>query len=237
MKIKTYLFVCIIISHFSLLNAQNVGINDDGSTPNSNAILDIKTSSNDKGVLLPRLTSSQRTSFGSSLAASEQSMMVYDTDTKSYWYWNGTVWNEFLQNQSGWKINGNSGTNSASNFIGTTDAQDLILKSNNVVGLQIDNSSGYVGIGHNFNFGILAQLHIRTQGSTDATYAFGFQSGLGYVYYITDAGTVFHTGNYNLTGRFIQNGGLSRKAENTFSYIRHNTQSVPDTSEAGLAIS
>ena len=37
----------------------------------------------------------------------------------------------------GWSTIGNAGTNPSTNFIGTTDAQDLVLKSNNVEGLRI----------------------------------------------------------------------------------------------------
>lgn len=40
------------------LNAQNVGISDDGSIPDNSAILDLNSTS--KGLLLPRLTDAQR---------------------------------------------------------------------------------------------------------------------------------------------------------------------------------
>lgn len=47
-----------------------------------------------------------------------------------------------------WNLNGNAGTNPASNFLGTTDNQSLILKANNVEGLRVL-SSGVVRIGAN----------------------------------------------------------------------------------------
>jgi hypothetical protein len=40
------------------LNAQNVGISDDGSIPDNSAILDLNSTS--KGLLLPRFTDAQR---------------------------------------------------------------------------------------------------------------------------------------------------------------------------------
>ncbi len=46
-----------------------------------------------------------------------------------------------------WNINGNSGTNSSINFIGTTDAQDLVFKADGYEDMRIANSTGYVGIG------------------------------------------------------------------------------------------
>ena len=45
-----------------------------------------------------------------------------------------------------WSHTGNAGTNSATNFVGTTDAQPLVLKSNNVEGLRIA-TNGNVGLG------------------------------------------------------------------------------------------
>lgn len=53
-----------------------------------------------------------------------------------------TTGNVVLPLGSGWELTGNAGTNSATNFIGTTDGQDLIFKANNVERLRIDNVFG-----------------------------------------------------------------------------------------------
>jgi len=45
-----------------------------------------------------------------------------------------------------WNTTGNSGTNPSNNFIGTTDNQPLVLKSNNIEGVRI-RSNGNVGVG------------------------------------------------------------------------------------------
>lgn len=45
-----------------------------------------------------------------------------------------------------WNITGNSGTNSSNNFIGTTDNQPLVLKSNNIESFRIK-PNGNIGIG------------------------------------------------------------------------------------------
>jgi hypothetical protein len=78
----------------TLLFAQGISINDNGSAANAASALDI-TSSN-KGVLLPRLTTSQRTAdwsvaYGYALV---DGLTVYDTDTKTYWYYNASQWKE-----------------------------------------------------------------------------------------------------------------------------------------------
>ncbi len=84
------------------ISAQNVIITDDNTyTPTStNALLEVKPGSNDKGVLIPRLTSTERTAITMS-AAADKGLLVYDTDTKSFWYYDGTAWVEIGATSSG----------------------------------------------------------------------------------------------------------------------------------------
>ena len=97
----------LVIISLSVL-AQNVGINTDGTTPNASAMLDIK--SNNKGLLIPRMIKTQRDAISSPATG----LTIYQTDgTPGYYYYNGSAWIQL----SGWKLNGNSGTNSANNFI------------------------------------------------------------------------------------------------------------------------
>ena len=51
-----------------------------------------------------------------------------------------------LDSNNFWKIHGNSSTNPSTNFLGTTDAQDLVIKTNNTEAMRID-MNGYIGIG------------------------------------------------------------------------------------------
>jgi hypothetical protein len=102
--------------------AQNVGINADGSLPNASAMLDVK--STNKGMLPPRMTTAQRTAIPLPAAG----LLVFDTNTSSFWYYTGTSWSNLA---SGWSLTGNVGTNPATHFIGTTDDNPLIIKVNN----------------------------------------------------------------------------------------------------------
>lgn len=52
----------------------------------------------------------------------------------------------FVNAQSSWSLTGNSGTNSNTNFLGTMDNQDLVLKTNNIERARIS-KNGAVGIG------------------------------------------------------------------------------------------
>jgi len=73
-----------IISEISI-SAQSVALNSDGSQPDNSAILDIKSSS--KGLLVPRLTTLQRTS----IAGPALGLIVFDMDTYSFWMYRGDV--------------------------------------------------------------------------------------------------------------------------------------------------
>lgn len=93
MKRWTILFLLAI----SCITAQtqNAGINTDGSAPHSSAIFDIK--SNSKGLLIPRMSSAER----SSISSPAKGLIVFDNETNSFWYFNGTAW---VNQLPGWSI-------------------------------------------------------------------------------------------------------------------------------------
>ena len=85
---KTLLFLAATtFAHFS--NAQSVGIGT--TTPNTNAALEIK--SNNKGVLMPRLSSSSR----NGMTNVQKGMMVYDSTLSAFYYHDGSRWREFSE--------------------------------------------------------------------------------------------------------------------------------------------
>lgn len=81
MKKFLLFFVSVYIINFC--EAQNVGIGT--NSPNTNAALDISNSS--KGLLIPRMDSVNRKNIPATIG-----LMVYDTDTKCFWYHDGTRW-------------------------------------------------------------------------------------------------------------------------------------------------
>ncbi len=78
-----YIISFIFIFITDLLQAQ-VGIGT--SSPSPSAKLEV--SSTTKGILFPRMSSVQRTSIASPIAG----LYVWDTNTKSLWYYDGAVW-------------------------------------------------------------------------------------------------------------------------------------------------
>ena len=122
-------FICLLftIYFFSTVKSQNVAINTDGSAANNSAMLDIK--STNKGVLVPRMSTAQRTG----IITPATGLLVYDTDTNNFWFYDGNAWTNLMGSGGGanWTLSGNSGTSAASDFIGTIDNQSLKFKVNN----------------------------------------------------------------------------------------------------------
>jgi hypothetical protein len=120
----------------------------------------------------------------------------------------GTIALALTTNQSGsaWNTLGNSATTAGTNFIGTTDAIDLSIKTNNTEQMRIT-SAGNVGIGVSPT---TAKLQI-----TDATNTDGFSgiqinqsgavSGTGYGIFATKTGT----STTNVGGYFSASGGTN----------------------------
>jgi hypothetical protein len=74
--------------------AQNsVGIGT--ATPNPRAVLDLVAApTSPQGVLMPRLSSAQRQTLGSTLTPAENGLLVFDAEEKKFYYWRDTQWVE-----------------------------------------------------------------------------------------------------------------------------------------------
>lgn len=124
-------WLCLALS----VDAQAVAINDDASLPHPSAILDVKvTAAAKKGVLFPRMTSAQR----SAIASPAKGLLVYDSTSNSFWYHNGSVWQQLSTGGANfWTANGTHIYNNNSGFVGigitTPKAKLNVAKSQNVL--------------------------------------------------------------------------------------------------------
>ena len=144
---KTILIIATIISFSYSYSQGRVAVNNTGVNPNANAMLDV--ASDDKGILIPRITTIARTALGGAIGLGENGMLVYDKDLLVFYYWDGTQWvlvgngiGSDDQNLTGATLtgtslqidieNGNSATVDLSTLQdGTgTDNQDLTLTGN-----------------------------------------------------------------------------------------------------------
>lgn len=136
--LKNYSFLFILLLSSTISLAQ-VGIGT--TTPHTSAMLELNSS--DKGLLIPSMTQIQKNSIVSPTVG----LLIFQTDASSgFWYYNGTAWVQ-LQSQ-GWSLNGNIGTNSTINFLGTSDNNNLNIATNNIERITVSNNQN-VGINQN----------------------------------------------------------------------------------------
>jgi trimeric autotransporter adhesin len=141
---KQFILTCLCIIMFATAYAQNVAINNDGSTPHASAMLDIK--STDKGLLIPRVNLVSESDI-TTISNPRLSLLIYNNngtlpDGEGFYYWNGNLWTKLATRTNlsnlAWNLTGNTGTNPANDFIGTTDFKPLVFKTNNILCGKID---------------------------------------------------------------------------------------------------
>lgn len=124
MKLKIYI-TSLLLFVIGFTHAQ-VGIGT--TSPNAASMLDI-TSTN-SGLLIPRVALTS-TSDVTTIASPVTSLLVYNSgfSPNGYYYWNGSLWVQLATvNTTNWSLTGNTGTSSATNFLGTTDDVDIVFK-------------------------------------------------------------------------------------------------------------
>ena len=80
----------IILTGHSSLSGQGISINENGMAPDNSSIVDIQ--SNEKGMLIPRMTEAQRMA----IATPANGLLVYDISSQSFWFYNGSGWEELV---------------------------------------------------------------------------------------------------------------------------------------------
>ncbi len=132
------LFLSLMINVYG-----QVAINTDSSLPDNSAMLDVKSST--RGVLIPRTSSSSRLA----IVNPAKGLMLYDTTTSSFWFYNASIWKEITTGSNGWNLTGNGAIDISVHFIGTTDEQPLRFKVNNAWAGEIHPTSGnlFFGLG------------------------------------------------------------------------------------------
>ncbi|MEP3088546.1 MAG: hypothetical protein ABJO48_03830, partial [Nonlabens ulvanivorans] len=140
---KNVLFVLLIL--FCSQSIGQVGINTD--TPAPDAALDIEGT--DKGILIPRLDLSDLSTIAPVTGGATESLLVYNTNTttgKGFYFWSGVEWVPVGKGLY-WEKDGNTGTtpgtSTGENYLGTKDAQDLVIATNSTEVMRVT-SNGQV---------------------------------------------------------------------------------------------
>jgi hypothetical protein len=147
--------------------------------PDGSAMLEVTGGTgNNKGILPPRLTTAQR----DAITLPAKALMIYNTTTNQLQVNTGTpaapIWSVATQ-ANAWNTTGNTGINPATNFIGTTDNQPLVMRTNNAEHLRID-TTGWIGLDDatpraplSFASVVGAKIRFWDNGSDTATYGIG----------------------------------------------------------------
>jgi len=142
--------ILLLFIQFTLirLNAQ-VKIGAPGN-PDVDAVLELAGTT--KGLLFPRVALTG-TASAVPLSAHTAGMVIYNTATVAdvtpgYFYNDGARWSRIAYSSETWGLNGNSATNPASQFLGTSDANDFAIRTNNLERIRIS-SAGTIDIGTN----------------------------------------------------------------------------------------
>ena len=143
-----------------ITNAGNVGVGT--AAPSTKSILDL--SSTTAGVLFPRVTTAQRIAIAPTVT--DLGLKVYDTTTKTFWYWNGTVWIQDSTTSNSWGLTGNAGTTPTTNYIGTSDVNDLAFRTNNTEKMRVG-SNGSVTINTGAIPSAFEKLQVNHTGSAN----------------------------------------------------------------------
>jgi hypothetical protein len=87
MKNMKIIFTIAIVIYFTCFafSQGNVGINNDNSSPDASAMLDVKSTS--KGLLIPRMTTVQK----NLISSPANGLLVFDSDTNSFWFFNANT--------------------------------------------------------------------------------------------------------------------------------------------------
>ncbi|MEM0543958.1 hypothetical protein WFZ85_15230 [Flavobacterium sp. j3] len=137
---RLYLFsIFFLFLTFSLTAQMGIG------TTSPDGSLDVV--STDDGLLIPRIALTATNV--ATVITPTISELVYNTATSAvgpnqvtpgYYYWDGALWIRLATGNAtaSWALTGNAGTNAATNFLGTTDDVDFVLRRNNI-------RAGFVG--------------------------------------------------------------------------------------------
>jgi hypothetical protein len=134
MKNFTFLVFLFIIQN---AHSQGIGI---GSTnpPHPSAALDVN--STNKGLLIPRMTTTQRVAIASPL----KGLLVFDNTTSSFWFYNGTAWEQASLNNQ-WAINGSNISYSGGRVgVGTNNPQARMAVDSSLMIDQSNSNQGFL---------------------------------------------------------------------------------------------
>ncbi|MEO7313246.1 MAG: hypothetical protein ABIX01_22865 [Chitinophagaceae bacterium] len=146
--ITTAAFVLLtVFGHAQVVSG--VAINDDATPADASSMLDVK--SNTKGLLTPRMTTAER----QAIVLAATGLLVFDTDSLTFWFFNGAGWIELGGGGLGgyWIGNGADISNSNAGNVGIGTASPLapLHIKNELEALRIEGTTPFLSFYDNNN--------------------------------------------------------------------------------------
>ena len=133
---------------FSVLASAQLKVGSNTSQINKSSILELESTR--QGLLLPRIPGGNLTL--APLNTAPDGMIIYVSDSASLFIRKNSLWQRMsadsVGNSANWNILGNAGLDSAVNFLGNTDHQPVIFRTNNAERLRIT-GGGNITVGMN----------------------------------------------------------------------------------------
>lgn len=137
--------VAIALLGVSLVSKAQLKVGDNPTSIHKSSILELESTR--QGLLLPRLADTAQING----LTPPDGMIIYLNSDKSLRLRSNGSWKKIAdlsEATSNWSLSGNSGTNPATQFLGTVDGQPLVIRTDNNERMRID-ANGNVGIGTN----------------------------------------------------------------------------------------
>ena len=116
-NLSASLILLLIVSFTSnIIQAQSMGISSTSITPDASSILELRTTT--KGMLIPRMTTIQR----EAISSPAKSLMIYNTSTNQFNFYNGSTWVVLTSNTSTAYFSVDAGTS-----LSTSSTSDVVI--------------------------------------------------------------------------------------------------------------
>lgn len=140
-RIRQLLIFAPLLFWSNLLNAQSVGIGIE--EPNPNAVLELVSPESNQGLLIPKMTTTQRTSssFTSNLTSEENGLLVFDSEENAFYYWQDGSWQSI---KSAFSLSAGAGITITGSEIANTGDLDITneIQDISLTGTDLSISSG-----------------------------------------------------------------------------------------------
>jgi uncharacterized protein (TIGR02145 family) len=188
-----FFLLCFVVFPTSVFS--QVGINT--AVPDPSSILEV--SATDKGMLIPRLTTTQRTS----IASPANGLLVYDINTNSFWFYKASFWIELGAISN---IYTQDGTLQSDRVV-TLDGKKLSFSGSS--GVKVGDNSASISASSAFEIESVTKGFLPPRMTTAQRNAIVNQS-IGLVIYNTDVSCLqfrYSSGWYNLCDGSTETGG------------------------------